>query len=335
MDELREKLKNGKILVCDGAMGTMLQSRGLSIGECPEEWNETHSEDVREIHLSYLDAGADIILTNTFGGNRLKLKTCGKEDKVREYNLSAIKNAYDAIDVFRRTTHNAPPARLVGKLPILTRGSTRRRKIYIFGDIGPTGQIMDSSGGTLTLEQAKDVFREQVDSLIACKVEGSDKSIIDGIIFETFEDIEEIKAGIIATKNVLIKNKISIPIITSMTFHSGAKGFRTIMGVTIEKAVKELEGLGIDVIGTNCGNGPDGVVEIIKEMRKFTDLPLIAEPNAGIPILKEGKTVFPLGPQEMAKFIPELIDSRVNIIGGCCGTTPEHIRKIKEVLNEN
>ncbi len=298
MNDFLEKLNKGEILICDGAMGTMLQKKGLKPGDCPEEWNITHSKEIIKIHNSYLDVGADIILTNTFGGNSLKLKACGREDKTREYNLKGVKNARDSIEICQ------VPA--------------QRTTIYILGDIGPTGQIMESAGGTLTFEQAKEIFKEQIGILI----EGG----VDGIIFETFEDIEELKAGIAAAKEI----GVDFPIIASMTFHPGARGFRTIMGVSVEDAVKGLVDCNVDIIGTNCGNGPKEVVEIIKEMHKFTDLPLISEPNAGVPVLKEGKTVFPMGPEDMAKFIPQLIESGVNIIGGCCGTTPEHIKKVVE-----
>jgi len=328
MSDLLGRLKNGEILICDGAGGTELQKKGLKPGECPEGWNVIHPEVVQEIHRSYLEADCNIILTNTFGGNRLKLRTCGREDKVKEFNLAGAKNAHNAVEMFRRTTHPPHSGRDLAPMSIGV-GDARCTTIYILGDIGPTGQIMESSGGILTFEEAIDVFQKQIEFLFG----GVIKGYVSGIIFETFEDIEEIKAGIMAAKNIQRAANIVFPIIASMTFHPGVRGFRTIMGTNVETAVKELEKAGADIIGTNCGNGPEAVVEIIKEMRQHTSLPLLAEPNAGVPILKDGKTFFLLGPEDFVKYIPQLIESGANIIGGCCGTTSQHIKKIAEIVH--
>jgi len=322
MSNFIDRLKNGELLICDGATGTELQKMGLKPGECPERWNWIYDDasrnraaKVRQIHLSYLEAGADIILTNTFGGNRLKLKACGEEGLVEILNKEGIRRAKEAVLAYNTANQIS--------------GSTSK-SVYILGDVGPTGQIMESSGGTLKFEEAEEVFEEQIRFFFE---ESPSDLIIDGIIFETFEDIEEIKAGILAARKIQAEKNIFFPIIASMTFHPGARGFRTIMGVDVQQAVNELEISGADIIGTNCGNGPAEILQIIKEMHQYTKLPLIAEPNAGAPALKEGKTVFPMGPEEFAKFGLELKEAGANIIGGCCGTTPLHIKKLVSFLS--
>jgi len=303
MNDLLETLKTGKVLICDGAMGSELQKKGLIAGDCPDEWNVTHQKEIQQIHSEYLNAGANIILANSFGANRFKLKAYKKENLLKEFNIAAVQNALSARDAFLRTLYPVPCT-----------------SIFVFGDISSTGQIMEGSGGTLLFSDAIKVFTEQINVLAGTE--------IDGIIFETFEDLEEIKAGIAAAKELEVK----FPIIASMTFHSGTRGFRTIMGTSVEKAVQELEKSGVDIIGTNCGNGPEEMTEIIKEMRKYTSLPLIAQPNAGMPILKEGKTIFPLTAEAFAEFGPKLRNAGANIIGGCCGTTPEHVKLLAEKI---
>lgn len=285
MKNLLSELKN-KILFCDGAMGTELVKYGFKSGDCPEEWNITNKDKIKSIHKSYVDAGCDIILTNTFGANRINLKKFNLEDKVHHFNLAGA-------DLAREVAGD---------------------NHFVFGDIGSTGELLEPYGN-LTIQELEGAFREQINALLHGKV--------DAIIFETMSSIEEITTGI------KISKKISdLPVIASMTFERGTHGYKTMMGVNIETAVKKLIESNADIIGTNCGKGIDETIEIIKEMRKTTEIFLIAEPNAGIPKIVDGKVVYNETPDIMGKKTSLLVKAGINIIGGCCGTTPSHIKEI-------
>lgn len=285
-----ERLRSGEILVCDGAMGTQLQAGGLGIGECPDSWNLTHPNVVASIHKAYLDEGCDLIITNTFGANGLKLKRFGKEADVRKINVAGARIAKEAA----------------------------KERGMVLGDIGPTGEFV-APAGSLKAEDLCEVFKEQVLAL----VEGG----VDAIIVETMSDLVEAKAAVRAAKE-----DSSLPVIASMTFQKGRYGYRTMMGIDPQETARELEAAGCDVIGSNCGAGIQEIIAIIREMRPLTNLPLIAEPNAGLPKLVEGKTVFDETPQDFARNLPDLISAGANIIGGCCGTTPQHIAEIVKLV---
>lgn len=285
MRDLLIELKD-KVLFCDGAMGTMLTEYGFKSGDCPEEWNVTNKDKIKEIHKSYISAGCDIILTNTFGANRIKLKKFNLEEKVTEFNLASANLAREvAID-----TH------------------------FVFGDIGPTGELLEPFGN-LTIKELEDAFTEQINALIQGKV--------DAIIFETMSSIEEITTGIKVSKKIS-----NLPIIASMTFEKGNSGYRTMMGVDIETAVYEFIKSGADIIGTNCGKGINETIEIIKNMRVLIGSFLIAEPNAGLPKIVNGKVVYDTTPEIFGNQAKELVGVGANIIGGCCGTTPDHIKEV-------
>ena len=287
MEDFLKKLKN-EVLVCDGAMGTMLQENGLSPGESPEMWNITHKKVVQSIHREYLDAGCNILITNTFGGNLFKLRKMGLEDNVHEANIAGAHLAKDVAG----------------------------DKAYVLGDIGPTGEFMEPLG-ELKYEDFYNVFKEQV---LALRSGG-----VDGIIIETMSALEEIRAAVLA-----VKENTDLPVVAAMTFQITDSGFRTMMGVDVRKVTISLKDIGCDVIGSNCGCGIREMVRVIKEIRRCsgTGSYLIAEPNAGMPRLVDGKTVFDESPKDMAAFVPELLKEGVKIIGGCCGTTPAHIREI-------
>jgi 5-methyltetrahydrofolate--homocysteine methyltransferase len=278
-----------KVLVLDGAMGTMLQERGLKPGQSPEELNLTLSEVVTGVHRAYFEAGADIIVTNTFGGNREKLSHYGLEGKIREINSSAVRLA-------REATNEAA---------------------YVAASIGPTGRFVEPVGD-LSFDAMSDIFREQAGILI--------DSGADLITLETFLDIKEIRAAIIAIREL----SSSIPIIAMMTFDD--KG-RSVLGTPPEAAAITLEAVGADIVGANCGLGVEGIYEILLAMRGVTGLPLISQANAGLPVLKEGKTVFPGTPEEMTAYHERFLELGVRVIGGCCGTTPSHIRAIRDALS--
>ncbi len=284
-------LKSQKVLLCDGAMGTELQRRGLQVGDCPEEYNLSHPYIIQSIHKDYFEAGSDIVETNTFGANRLRLKFFGLENQVREINLAAVDNAK------------------------AVKPSTR----FIAGSIGPLGEILEPLG-TISEDLAYEVFYEQAKAL----QEGG----VDVIFIETMMSIEE---AVIAVKSV--KENCSLPIAASMTFELGKSGIRTPWGVTVQTAVNELTKAGADIIGSNCGNGFDEMLNVITEMRALTNMPILAQSNAGIPQLIEGKLVYSETPELIAPKVVEFLRLGVNIIGGCCGTQPDHIKIFRRELD--
>ncbi|HEY5514052.1 MAG TPA: homocysteine S-methyltransferase family protein [Geomonas sp.] len=283
MQAMRER-----VLVLDGAMGTMLQERGLKAGQSPEELNLTAPEIVAGVHAAYLAAGADIIVTNTFGGSYEKLSHYGLGHRVAEINEKAVRIAREVAG------ENA----------------------YVAGSIGPTGRFVEPVGD-LSFDQAADIFREQAAALIDAGC--------DLITLETFLDIKEIRAAVIAIREL----SQDIPVIAMLTFEE--KG-RSVLGSPPEAAAITLEAVGASMIGSNCGLGVEGIYEILRSMRSVTTLPLICQANAGLPVLKDGKTVFPGTPEEMAAYHDRLIELGVRVIGGCCGTTPLHIAAMQQAL---
>ena len=277
-----------RVLVLDGAMGTMLQERGLKPGQSPEEMNLTAPEVVAGVHRAYLEAGADIIVTNTFGGTAAKLEHYGLGDQVARINAEAVRLAREVAG----------------------------DKAYVAGSIGPTGRFVEPVGD-MSFDEAASLFREQAQALIDAGC--------DAITLETFLDIKEIRAAVIAIREI----SADIPVIAMLTFEE--KG-RSVLGSPPEAAAITLEAVGASIIGSNCGLGVDGIYEILRAMRKVTTLPLISQANAGLPILKDGATVFPGTPDEMTAYHDRLIELGVRVIGGCCGTTPAHIGAMKEAL---
>lgn len=285
---MRDFLKtvNERIVVLDGAMGTELDRRGMPAGYCPELWNVEQPEKVREIHRAYIDAGSDALLTNTFGGNRLKLAAYDLADRASELNARAAEIAR------------------------LEAGDDR----FVLGDVGPTGLFMEPVG-TTSYDEFYEAFAEQVEALVAGGA--------DAVIVETMSAVEEAVAAVRAAKAAR-----SLPVLALMGFNRDAdgEGFHTIMGVDIETAVNKLSEAGADCVGTNCWNALGEMCEIVRRIRRFTEKPIVAEPNAGQPKLVDGKTVFDETPEMMAHGVEELVGAGARIIGGCCGTTPEHIR---------
>ncbi|MDU2065280.1 MAG: homocysteine S-methyltransferase family protein [Sporomusaceae bacterium] len=276
--------------VFDGAMGTMLQEKGMPSGYCPEAYNLENPEAIQSIHEIYIASGAQIIESNTFGANRIKLSHYGLAEKVSEINAAAVKIARQAAGT----------------------------KVKVAGSVGPTGKLI-APLGDLDFETAYEVFAEQIKAL--------DRSGVDLILIETIIDIQEMRAALLAAKAVSTK-----PVICQLTF--GPDG-RTVTGTDPQSAAILLEAMGASVIGANCSLGPQQLIQIIRQLSEATSLPISAQPNAGMPELKDGQTVFPLDPESMAAYIPELIAAGATYIGGCCGTTPEHIRAISEVLQKS
>jgi 5-methyltetrahydrofolate--homocysteine methyltransferase len=293
MNDFLQRLSNGEILVADGAMGTMLFERGLKTGECPESINLSRLDVLEEIACLYIEAGAEIIQTNTFGGSTLKLAAYGLENKTEEI----CRNAVNAV---RKT---------VGK------------KAYISGSCGPCGKILKPYGDTEP-EEILDSFKDQMNALIAAGV--------DLICIETMIDLEEAKLAIKAVRDV----SSDIPIMATMTFDTTPDGFFTIMGVTIKQAADGLEEAGANVIGSNCGNGIENMIKIAGEFKAVSSLPIVIQSNAGLPEMKGVEVVYNETPEFMREKARELIQIGVSVIGGCCGTTPEHIRLIKQIVTE-
>lgn len=277
-----------RTLVLDGAMGTMLQERGLKPGQSPEEMNLTMPEVVAGVHQAYLDAGADILVTNSFGGSREKLSHYGLEGRLDEINAASVQIA----------------KKVAGD------------KAFVAASIGPTGRFVEPVGD-LTFDQMTDIFREQAKALIDAGA--------DLITLETFLDIKEIRAAVIAIREL----SQTIPVIAMLTFDNNG---RSVLGTSPEAAAITLEAVGADIVGSNCGLGVDGIYDILAAMRTVTALPLISQANAGLPLLVDGNTVFPGTPEEMTAYHDRLIALGVRIIGGCCGTTPAHIKAMKAAL---
>lgn len=292
MKPILERIKNGEILVADGAMGTMLFDKGLRPGDCPELLNLTKPEILEEIAQIYFKAGADIIQTNTFGGSPLKLSDYALEDKCEEINSEAVECVRKGI----------------------------KGKAYISGSCGPSGKLLTPYGDTQP-ELLLRGFGRQLDVLA--------KAGVDIICIETMTDLHEATLAVRAAKNI----DPDIPVLASMTFDKIPKGYFTIMGVSIEDAVKGLEDAGADVIGSNCGNGIDNMIDIAKQLKELSERPILIQSNAGIPENNNGEIVYPESPSYFEEKTFELIEAGVSIIGGCCGTTREHIQAIRKVVD--
>ncbi|BDU50867.1 homocysteine S-methyltransferase family protein [Haliovirga abyssi] len=283
--EWLDNILNNEVLILDGAMGTELQKLGMKPGYCPELLNIEDPEMVKKVHKSYVDAGSNIIEANTFGGNRLKLKEFGLENKIEELNIEGIKIAKEMA----------------------------KDKAKVFASVSSTGKFIEPMGD-YTFDEIYDVFKEQ--ALIL------EKAGADGVIIETMTDIHEMKAVVIA-----FKENTNLPIFASMTFQADG---RSVTGTDPKTAAIILDALGVDAIGVNCSLGSEGLYKFLEEMIEVTDVPLFVQPNAGLPRLEGDKTVFDATPEFMLEYSEKFYDLGINIIGGCCGTTPTHMRKIAE-----
>ena len=293
MTTWNDLLRSGEPIVADGAMGTMLMANGLEFGDPPELWNVEHPEIIRRVQRGYLDAGAQILLTNTFGGSRLRLDLHGRADRVEQLNRTAAVLARVEVDA---ADHPA----------------------IVAGDIGPSGQIMAAIGGTLTPEGAREVFAEQARALAAAGV--------DVIWIETMSDVSEAVAAILGAHDVAPK----LPVIATMSFDTRG---HTMMGVSPERAAEALLDAGAAAVGGNCGNGPEELTPVIEKMRAaFPDAVLVAKGNVGVPQLVGMAIEYPTTPETMADFAKRFRDAGANIVGACCGSTPPHLRAMAEAL---
>ncbi len=284
LEEMRERR-----LFCDGGMGSLLQASGLKPGELPELWNISHPEKLQEIHLSYLEAGADIMTTNTFGANRLKFG-----DQLEAIVTAGVKNARAAVE---KAGHG-----------------------YVALDMGPTGRLLKPLGD-LDFEDAVDLYKE-VAAIGA-------KAGADLVLIETMSDSYELKAAVLAAKEAAFRPDTGeqLPIFATVIFDEKGK---LLTGGNIASTTALLEGLKVDALGINCGLGPVQMKGILEELLEWSSLPILVNPNAGLPRSENGKTVYDIDPGEFAKVMGEIAAMGAMITGGCCGTTPEHIRLMAE-----
>ncbi len=283
-----EQLLKHKPVVLDGAWGTQLQAQGLPIGANPDVWNLEHPERVEAVARGYVEAGSEIILTNSFGANRYILERHGLAEKVAEINRAGA-------EISKRACGG---------------------KALVFGSMGPTGKILMM--GDVTVEDMQEVFREQAQAL----ADGG----ADGLLIETMSDLEEVKVAVAAARTT------GLPVAVSLVYDAGAEKDRTMMGVTPERAAEELADSGIDVLGANCGQGIAGFVKICQRLHQASHLPVWIKANAGLPEMVDGKAVYRTSPAEFASHVEALVQAGASFIGGCCGTSPDYIRALKQVL---
>jgi methionine synthase I (cobalamin-dependent) len=277
--------KSGVFLL-DGGWGTQLQARGLAVGEHPDLWNLSRPDAVLSVAESYVSAGSDIILTNTFGSSRFVLNRHNAADKIETINRTGV-----AISI-----------------------QAAKNKAKVFASMGPSGMMLIS--GNVTEQELYDAFLEQATAIAAEKP--------DGIVIETMSDLTEASIAVKAAKTT------GLPVAACMVFDSGKNKDRTMMGTTPEQAIAKLTEAGVDIIGSNCGQGIDGFIPICKRMRAATNLPIWMKANAGLPQTIDGKTVYSQSPEEFAEKAKLLIEAGANFVGGCCGTTPDFIAALRK-----
>jgi len=291
MNPLQALLDEYPYVLADGAMGTMLMNAGLEHGESPERWNVEHPDRVRAVHEAYINAGSQIVLTNTFGGSPFRLKLHKLDDRVAELNRAGAEIARNAADA-------------------------AGRRVVVAGAMGPSGELIEPLG-TLSVEEARDGFAQQAAALEAGGV--------DVLWIETMSDLQEVRAAVEGARQAS-----SLPIVVTMTFDT--RGF-TMMGVSPAAAVDALQEMGLVAFGGNCGNGPAEIEGVIKAMHERNpEAVLVAKSNAGIPEMIGGEISYSGTPAVMAEHAVRIVELGARIIGACCGSTPEHIRAMREAL---
>lgn len=280
--------------ILDGATGSNLQKAGMKSGECPEQWILNHPDIFIDLQKKYIEAGSDAVYAPTFTSTRVKLDEYGLGAKQREY-----------------------VGRLVGLSKQAVEESRTDRKIYVLGDISMTG-LQIQPLGTMPFEELVDIYKEQV----TLSVEAG----VDGFVIETMMSLQEARAAVLA-----VKESCDLPVFVTMTFQEDG---RTLYGTSPETAMVVLQEMGVDAVGINCSTGPDKMVDAVKSMKRYAKVPVIVKPNAGLPALVDGETVYDMGPDEFARAMKKLAEAGATVLGGCCGTTPEHICCLKEALKE-
>ncbi|MCP4249521.1 MAG: hypothetical protein GY778_20965 [bacterium] len=292
MNNLADRISQGELLLLDGAMGTMLQQRGLEPGQCPEAMNLSRPEMLEEIAGLYLEAGSDLLETNTFGASPVKLADYGLADQTEAINQAAVQ-------AVRRVAVD---------------------RACVAASVGPSGKLIKPYGEA-DPDDLYESFRRQIAALIEAGV--------DAICVETMIDLAEATLAVKAAKTVAP----TTPVTATMTFDSIPRGFYTVMGVSVAQAASGLIEAGADAVGSNCGNGLEAMIAIAEEFRRCTEAPLIIQSNAGLPDTSSGTLVYPETPEFMAQRVGRLISAGVTLIGGCCGTTPEHIRAMRTAVD--
>ena len=292
MEGLLTRLKRGDVLVGDGAWGTELMQRGLPPGRPPEWFALEKPETIEEVARLYVEAGADLVTTDTFGGTSFRLKLHGLDGEREHVNRQAVEAVKRAVGA----------------------------RALVSASVGPSGQLLEPYGDT-SPDAVEEAFAEQISVLASAGA--------DVVCIETMGDLTEATLAVKAAKAM----SPGVPVMATMTFEPTPRGYFTVMGVSVEKAVAGLEAAGADVVGSNCGTGIGDMVEIARQMVRATRLPILIQPNAGLPQSREGQVVYDETPQTMAARVPELPDLGVAIVGGCCGTTPEHTRAIRRAVD--
>jgi 5-methyltetrahydrofolate--homocysteine methyltransferase len=292
MENILERLRQGDVIVGDGALGTMLMQRGLKHGDPPEAFNLTKPQVLEEIASLYLDAGAEIVTTNTFGASPLRLQQFFLDKETETINRNAV-------EAVRRAVQD---------------------RAYVSGSVGPSARILKPLGDTEP-EEVFSSFQRQIRALLAAG--------IDLVCIETMMDAAEAVLAIKAARSLDPK----VPVMATMTFSKTPRGFLTLMGTSLENASAELEKAGADIVGSNCGDGMDKMVEIARELRKHARVPVAIQGNAGLPVTEGTSLVYPETPEFVAEKAAEILQMGVQIIGGCCGTRPEHIKAIRKVVD--
>jgi 5-methyltetrahydrofolate--homocysteine methyltransferase len=292
---LKEVLRERR-LVSDGAMGTQLQAAGLEPGGCGEAWNLTHPERILDIQRRYVEAGADCLTTNTFGGCRMMLERHGHGDEVEAINRAGVE---------------------------IARSAFGDRAGFVLGDVGPFGGVMEPYGD-VEPDEVRRAFEEQARALVSAGV--------DAIIVETQTSLDELGLAIDGARAA------GVPcVIASLAFDVSPDGdlIRTMMGASPEEAAAFAGDRGADVVGLNCGTSIDMLRarEVVSLYRSACDLPIMVQPNAGLPVLEGLRTVYKQTPEQMVEGVAELLEAGAGIVGGCCGTTPEHIRALRVVVD--
>jgi 5-methyltetrahydrofolate--homocysteine methyltransferase len=295
MSAFRDRLRAGEVLVADGAMGTLLLEEGLEPGQSPEQVNLERPEVLQSIAGRYLAAGADILHTNTFGGSSVKLADYGLEDRTEEINETAVAMVRSAVE-------------------------SADREVFVSCSCGPSGRILEPYGDT-----AEDVLYAGFERQLRAVVDAG----VDLITIETMTDLREAVLAVTAARAV----SSDIPVVATMSFEDTPRGFFTIMGVSIEQAAAGLAEAGADLVGSNCGYGIETMVRIARAFADETELPTVIQSNAGIPETRAGGIHFPETPEFFAEKVSDLLDAGVAVVGGCCGSTPDHIQAIRRVVD--
>jgi 5-methyltetrahydrofolate--homocysteine methyltransferase len=291
MEGLRERLARGDVLVGDGAWGTLLKERGLPPGQ-PPEWFALERPDVlEEIARLYVEAGADLVTTDTFGGTSFRLALHGLEAERERVNRQAV-------EAVRRAVAG---------------------RALVSASIGPTGRLLEPFGDT-SPEAAYGAFLEQATALAEA---GADVACV-----ETMSDLTEATRAVRAVKAVAPR----LPVVATMTFERNPRGYFTVMGVSVERAVRGLEEAGADVVGSNCGTGAEETVGIAREFARFATVPVAVQPNAGLPETRGTAVVYRETPEALAARVGEFLELGVRLVGGCCGTTPDHVRAVRAAV---